>query len=190
MFFIDDTRLFTIESTSYGDVYCYGVVGKDHILKFTKKSKSYFRFTCNKALKEVKSGKCISGIPSNNKNRQLVLTKECDKTWTYSPTKKHLVYDEYGNCLSPWNYDWVKLPGVRVTPGLSTCRNWNEISLNGKFLISSFSNTWDEAERNSIGWGIRRHIHLFLIGIWYCTVLHWLTWNSKQIFNQLVLPML
>ena len=140
---------FTIQSTYYGRVYYYGAVGKYNILQFTKNSKSYFCFTCNKALKELKSGKCISGIPSDSVNRQLVLTKECDKTWTYSPTKKRLVYVEYGNCLSPWNYDYAKLSGVRVVPGLSTCSSWNKISLNGKFL-SSFSNTRGKVERNSI----------------------------------------
>ena len=139
MFFIGCTSgLFTIESTSYGRVYYYGVVGKLNILQFTRNSKSYFCFTCNKALKEVKSGKCIRGVASSHANRQLVLHDKCDKTWTYSPTKKRLVYVESGKCLSPWNYDYAKLTGVRVVPGLSTCSTWNKISLNGKFTISSF----------------------------------------------------
>ena len=67
-----------------------------------------------------------------------MLTDKCDKTWTYSPAKKQLVYVESGKCLSPWNYDNAKLTGVRFVPGLSTCSTWNKISLNGKFLISSF----------------------------------------------------
>ena len=70
-----------------------------------------------------------------------MLTDKCDKTWTYSPAKKQLVYVESGKCLSPWNYDYAKLTGVRFVPGLSTCSTWNKISLNGKFLISSVSNT-------------------------------------------------
>ena len=139
LFFIGCTGgLFTIESTAYGDVYYYGVVGKLNILQFTKRSKSYFCFTCNKALKEVKSGKCIRGVASSFTSRQLVLDDKCDKTWTYSPTKKRLVYVESGKCLSPWNYRYAKLAGVTVVPGLSTCSSWNKISLNGKFLVSSF----------------------------------------------------
>ena len=128
---------FKIKS-DYGYVQHYGFYGNLDLLQLSTSRSTYFCFTKNQALKEVKSGKCVG-----TSYGQLVLTNNCILQWVYNSNTRYLMADDnFGRCISAWNYN-TGPDQVTSVPGLSICSGYNHVDLinmnPSKFLVSCYS---------------------------------------------------
>ena len=135
------TRFFTlvgpyttylIRSTQHGYVHSYGIYKNQIFLHFleTIAGGAHFRFTSQKVLQEMNTGKCIH----LRKDGVLVLTNNCDGLttirWKPDSVHKHLKRfpTESNQCFSPWK-NTIEPSEIKIIPGLSLCSSWNEIVL-------------------------------------------------------------